>query len=420
MCAHDNNSSKTSNHTDLDTILISESFHQNPYPVYRRLRNEAPVTWCDPWNSWILSRYDDVVNVLKDFKNFSNEGRQEALLAQLPKEELEKFQTLRNHYASGGLINSDPPDHTRLRKLVNKAFTPRIVKRMEPLVREVADDLLSKTRDCETFDLIESYAFPIPAIVIAGLLGVPPQDRHLFKTWTETANLFPQSTTVTREIVLNAQEALVNLREYMSGLLKEREKNPQEDLLTTLSSVREDDDFLSREELLSTACTLLIAGHETTTNLIGNGVLALLCNPKVKEEVILNPGLMPIAIEEFLRYDAPVQSVKRVTIRDTEVNGQTIRKGELVQILIGSANRDETAFGNPDQLNIHRENKRHVAFGAGIHTCLGAALARMEGPVAFRALFNQIRNLKLAVPPEELAWSSGNALRGLQSLPVKR
>lgn len=414
-----NSINDTSNGSNLAALLNSESFHQNPYPVYRRLRREAPVFWCSPWNSWVLSRYDDVMNALKDFKNFSNEGRQEALLAQLPVEELENFQTLRNHYASGGLINSDPPDHTRLRKLVSKAFTPRIVKKIEPLVREIADDLLSDVKDRETFDLIESYAFPIPAIVIAGLLGVPPEDRHHFKTWTETANLFPQSTTITREIVLQAQNALENLRNYLGDLLQERQKNPKEDLLTTLSSVRDEDDRLTRDELLSTACTLLIAGHETTTNLIGNGMLAILCDPKLKEELILNPDIMPVAIEEFLRYDAPVQSVKRVVLNDIEIKGQTLRKGDLVQILIGSANRDEEVFTEPDRVNINRQNKRHVAFGAGIHACLGAALARMEGPVAFRALFNHVSNIRLCIPPDELAWSPGNALRGLQSLPVK-
>lgn len=403
---------------ELDALLNSADFHHDPYPIYKRLREEAPVFWSEIWQSWIVTRYDDVHAIFRDHRNFSNAGRQTSLIDRFSPEEQEQLQPIRKHYESGGLINSDQPTHTRLRKLIGKALTPAIVRSMESMVREIAEDTLRQVRDKGGMDLIADFAFPLPAIVIAGLLGIPSEDRHLFKEWSADTNPLLQTPRVSLEEALKSQESILALREYLQATLDARRSDPREDLLSKLATVREDDDQLSPEECLSTACTLLIAGHETTTNLIGNGMLALLQDADALAELRANPELLPVATEEFLRYDPSVQLVKRVALNDVEVAGATIRKGDLIQVSIGSANRDENHFPQPDKLDFHRDNYKHIAFGSGIHLCLGAALARLEGPVAFDLLLNRLPGIRLAVNPDQLEWSPGTTLRGLRSLPV--
>jgi len=403
---------------DFDQQIQAPEFTADPYPVYAAMRREAPVFFSNHWQAWLVTCYPDVVSVLKNHQQFSNAGRQAHLLDLLPPEEQHRLEPLREHYASGGLINTDRPAHARLRTLVAKAFSPRIMRSIEPLVSEVAQDLIDCLKEGEETDLISILAFPLPAIVIAGLLGVPVDMRNQFKLWSVAANVFTGSGRPTLQEALSAQESILALKAYLSGLLDDRRERPQDDLLSQLAVVREGKDQLDREEIVATCCTLLMAGHETTTTLIGNAVYALLRNPDRLAELRSDSDLMPAAVEEFLRYDSPVQRVKRVALEDFAIKGTKIAAGSLVYAMIGSGNRDATVFPCPDRLDFSRDNRGHIAFGSGIHFCLGAALARIEARICLGALMKRFPVWNWN-GEQGLAWIQDSGLRGLQRLPVQ-
>ena len=403
---------------DFDRQIQSPDFTADPYPVYQAMRRDAPVYFSDLWQAWLVTRYPDVVTVLKENRQFSNAGRQAHLLDLLPPGDRQRLAPLRDHYAAGGLINTDRPAHTRLRNLVARAFSPRIMRAIEPLVADVAGSLIGSIEEDRETDLIHVLAYPLPAIVIAGLLGVPVEMRDQFKLWSVQANAFAGSGRPTLQGALAAQESILALKAYLSGLLNERRRTPQEDLLSQLALVREGEDQLDREEIVATCCTLLLAGHETTTNLIGNAVCALLRNPDRLRELRGNPNLMTVAVEEFLRYDSSVQRVKRVALEDVAIDDKKIPAGSLVYAFIGSANRDETAFSHPNRLDFKRNPQRHIAFGGGIHFCVGAALARIEARICLDALIVRFPTWDWN-GGLDLAWIPDSALRGLQRLPLR-
>jgi pimeloyl-[acyl-carrier protein] synthase len=388
-------------------------FRENPYPFYHRLRSVDPVHWSDIAGRWVLTRYGDCVAVLRDATRFSADpntwsGFPDFVAAQGGPGPLMEMQT-------NWMLMKDPPDHTRLRMLVTKAFTPRVAEGMRPRVQAIVDNLLDDVQAAGHMDLIANLAFPLPTIVICEMLGVPVEDREQFKGWTRdlARSLDP---IVTPEIIAAADQATVAFADYFRSLVATRRKNPQNDLLSGLIAAEERGDHLTEDELLATAILLLGAGHETTMNLIGNGTLALLCNPDQLTKLQHDPTLMPSAVEEFLRYDGSVQMTARTALADVEIGGKTIPKGVQAIIILGAANRDPAQFLDPDRLDITRPDNRHIVFSYGIHHCLGAPLARVEGQVTINTLLRRMPNLRLTGEP--LEWRETVTLRGLKALPV--
>ncbi len=384
-------------------------FNANPYPFYHRLREKDPVHQ-SPMGFWVLTRYDDVVMVLRD-PRFGRKGFDELLEARFGAE------PGRPGFATSMLFR-DPPDHTRLRTLVSKAFTPRVIEGMRPHIQQIVDALLDEVEDAKVMDVIADLAYPLPVTVICEMLGVPAGNRDTFRQWSLdiARSLDAIMLPTDPEVVTRGNAARRELDNYFRGLIAERRRRPQADLLTALIAAEEQGDKLSEGELLATCILLLIAGHETTVNLIGNGLLALLRHPDQLRRLRDDPALIQTAVEELLRYDGPVQRSGRIPNTDVEIGGKTIPKGSLVSALIGAANRDPAQFPDPDRLDVARSDNRHIAFGWGIHFCLGAPLARVEGQIAINTLLRRKPALTLATETPE--WRESSALRGLKALPV--
>ena len=386
---------------------MDPTFVADPYPTYRQLRAEDPVHH-SPMGFWVLTRYDDVVAVLRD--------------PRLAKEAIAAFVAARFGapvpITGLSMLDRDPPDHTRLRSLVSKAFTPRVVEGLRPRIQQIVDGLLRRALEKGSMDLIEEFAYPIPVNVICEMLGVPVEDHERFKGWSlDIARgldsiLLPRDSEVPKRSVASRTA----LAEYFRELIAKRRASPRSDLLSALIAAEEAGDKLSKNELLATCILLLIAGHETTVNLIGNGTLALLRHPDQLRRLRENPALIGTAVEELLRFDGPVQRTARIPSEDVIIDGHTIAKGEMVMPFIGAADRDPAQFPDPDRLDIGRTDNRHIAFGWGIHFCLGAPLARVEGQIAINTLVQRLPSLALATDAPEFRESL--TLRGLKSLPV--
>ncbi len=374
-------------------------FREDPYPLYRYLLAAAPVQRNDLLEAWTVARYSDVLTVLTDAR----------------------FSADRTSLAPDGydvaksMLVSDPPDHTRLRNLVQKAFTPRMVEQLRSRIGAIVDDLLETAlRRGGDFDLIEDLAYPLPVIVIAELLGVPPEDHATFREWSATlaASLDP---LVSSELMDRAWSSRNALHDYLRGIIAKRRREPHSDLISALVAVEERGDTLLEPELVVMCTLLLIAGHETTVNLIGNGTLALLRHPDQLQRLREDPSLIVTAVEELLRFDPPVQMTGRILLADAELAGQTIPKGDFVLPLLGAANHDPAQFSEPDKLDLSRNPNPHVAFGRGIHFCLGAPLARVEAQIAIGKLVQRCPTLRLNGDPVRRDQIT---LRGLKSLPV--
>jgi cytochrome P450 PksS len=313
------------------------------------------------------------------------------------------------------LLDLDPPDHTRLRALVHKAFTARLVEQMRGRIETLTNDLLEVVQGRDRFDLIHDYALPLPTTIIAEILGVPAEDRHKFHRWSNTL----VSSSSSKWGMLKAIPSVWLFMRYVRKVIRARRAAPGDDLVTALVQAEEAGEHLSEDELLAMIFLLLVAGHETTVNLIGNGTLALLENPQQMEKLRHHPGLAKTAVEELLRYHSPVETAtERFAREDVTIAGVNIPQGSLVFAVLASANRDERQFPNPDALDVTRDPNKHLAFGLGIHFCLGAPLARLEGQIAINTLLRRAPELRLAAPPGALRWRPGLVLRGLQALPV--
>jgi cytochrome P450 len=401
--------------TSIRTVNVtSTEFKANPYPFYAWLRAEAPVyrvTLPDKQSAWLVTRYDDVAAVLKDERFLLN--RLNAMSGD---------QRARQHWTpeflkplGRNLLQVDAPDHTRLRGLVHRAFTPRLVEKMRDRVQSISNDLLDAAQERGQMDLIRDFALPLPVAIIADMLGVPPEDRYKFHRWSSATVSSTASTWGMLRFIPN----MLAFLNYIRRLIKTRRANPQEDLTTALIEVKEADAQLSEDELVAMIFLLLVAGHETTVNLIGNGTLALLEHRDQMEKLQNDPSLIKTAVEELLRYASPVEMASpRYACEDLTIQSVTIPSGTLVHAVIASANRDERRFPNPSTLDIRREPNHHLAFGQGIHYCLGAPLARLEGQIAINTLLSRMPDLRLAAPIGALRWRKGIILRGLESLPV--
>ena len=403
---------------DLNVSIAASEFKADPFPFYRRLRERAPVYRAklpDGQMAWLVTRYDDVVRVLTDGRFAKDAFRV------LSKEQLAASPWLAKLFTplllplARHMLNRDPPDHTRLRALVQQAFSPRLVEGMRGRIQSLADELLDRVKRQGRMDLIADYALPIPTTVIAEMLGVPVRDRHKFHHWSSAM----LSAGSSRFGLLWAMPSALRFMRYIRRLIRIRRADLRDDLIGALITAKEDSERLSDDELLSMILLLIVAGHETTVNLIASGMLALLQHPDQLERLRSDPALIKPAVEELLRFTAPVETAtERFATEEVELAGVKIGRGDLVLAAIASANRDESQFINPDTLDIGREPNRHLAFGQGIHFCLGASLARLEGQTAINTLLARTRDLQLAVDPTRLRWRSGLVLRGLKALPV--
>ena len=395
--------------------ITDAAFKANPFPFYAQLRSEAPVfpvmvPMPVKQRAWLVTRYDDVQAVLKDAR-FAKNPRNAMSPEQLKKRPWlpPMFKPLEQN-----MLDLDNPDHPRLRALVHKAFTPRLIEQMREQIQTLTNELLDTAEPRGGMDLIADFALPLPLTMIGRILGVPSADNPKFHHWTKT--LLSASTNRNYLVLI---PTIMRFLGYMKKLVKERHAHPQDDLITALVQAKEGSDQLSEDEVLAMIFLLLIAGHETTVNLIGSGSLALLEHPDQLQRLRNEPALIKPAIEELLRFVCPVEmATERYAREDSVVAGTTIPRGELVLAVIGSANRDANAFTEPDSLDIARENNKHLAFGLGVHYCLGAPLARLEGQIAINTLVQRVPNLRLNVAPEQIRWRGGFVLRGLEALPV--
>ncbi|MGH2523781.1 MAG: cytochrome P450 [Anaerolineales bacterium] len=399
----------------LDDQLVSPAFYQDPYPFYEQLSAQARVAWSEALCGWLIPRYDDVLATMLDTQHFSSQGRVLAVLDHLPAGLRANFRPFENHF-TGGLINADPPNHTRLRALVNKAFTPRTVEQLRPRIQGLVNEMLDAVQSRGKMDLVHDLAYPLPAIVIAEILGAPPETREDFQVWSDGILAFQGSGVVSPEVLEQSQQHLLAMRAFLTELLAERRRQPRDDLLSHLAEAEMEGDRLTPAELLTTCVTLLIAGHETTTNLIASGLYTLLRHPEQMRQLRADPALMPSAVEEMLRFESPLQRNPRRVAEDFEYGGAQLRRGDYVLQMLGAANRDPKVFPNPGQFDITRQPNRHLAFAFGIHFCVGAPLARLEAPIAIGTVLRRLPRLRLAA--ETIEWEPHGLLRGLGALPV--
>jgi len=391
-------------------------FLADPYPALAALRNRAPISKGEqvpPYGAaWVVTRYAEVLTVLKDSR-FSVEPRRLA-----GGNSMERWWMPRSfRLITEGLLNKDDPDHYRLRNLVHKAFTPRLIEALQTHIEKITDDLLDNLDTRHPIDLMQVFAVPLPLAVISHMLGVPARDRFKFRqlmNGTMTGSPRPGLLRILRGAL-----AMHRLMRFLDSLLRLRRREPDDGLITALVAAEQAGDSLSPDELLAMLFLLLFAGHETTVNLIGSGMLALIDNPEQLRSLINQPMLAESAVEELLRYTNPVQfGASRIALEDIELGGVTIKKSDVVVAMLSSANRDEAVFPDPDRLDIARTPNRHLGFGLGIHFCLGAPLARMEGRIAFSKLLARFPNLRLALPREKIRWRASPVFRGLESLSI--
>ncbi|UUN31160.1 cytochrome P450 [Streptomyces sp. FIT100] len=387
------------------------AFVADPFPLYRQLREDGPVrraVIAGGLDAWLVTRYEDGLAALSD-PRLSSDVRDAAdprVMQQLPETERESMLS--------NMLRSDPPDHTRLRKLVSKAFTARRVAELRPRIQEITDRLLDAVVPVGRAELVADFALPLPVTVISELLGVPFDDRYDFQRWTD--DMLLRRAEMPDPAVVN--EAWQHMRAYLTKLLENKRARPGDDLLSALITARDEEQRLNEDELIAMTFLLLVAGYITTVNLIGGGIAALLANPRQLELLRSDPELLPGAVEEFLRFDGPVSpGIARFAREEVEIAGVTVPRGATVLIASAIADRDPERFTDPDRLDITRQDNAHLAFGHGIHYCLGAPLARLEGQIAIGAVLRRLPGLALAVPPGELRWRPGG-LRGPVRLPV--
>jgi cytochrome P450 len=392
--------------------LLDPAVHADPFPFYRRLREEAPVMWDPFMHTWVVTRYEDVHFVLKEFSadRTPDPKKMEALgLPSLgPVADLMARQ----------MLFLDAPDHTRLRKLCMSAFTPRRVDAMEDKVREIAHDLIDKAVQGGECELIADFAEPFPAIVTAGLLGVPLEDHRQLKAWSATFAEMLGNFQHNPDRVRDVLKCVADMTGYFRDAVREQERNPHEGLIRSLMDAEVDGQRLSEDEVIANTIVTMVGGQETTTNLIGNGILTLTRQPDKMAQLRAHPEIIESAVEELLRYETPSQHTARIVKQDTEIGGKLMKKGEAVMAVMAAGNRDPERFPNPDELDLTRTDNRHLAFGWAAHFCFGAALARMEARISYLALLARMEDIRVAVPENKLEWRTNSGLRGLSALPL--
>ncbi|EML9730669.1 TPA: cytochrome P450 [Bacillus cereus] len=393
--------------------LASAQFKEDAYEIYKESRKKQPILFVNQveiGKEWLITRYEDALPLLKDNrlkKDWTNVFSQDIKNMYLS---VDNSDHLTTH-----MLNSDPPNHSRLRSLVQKAFTPKMIAQLDKRIERIADDLISDIERKGTLNLVDDYSFPLPIIVISEMLGIPKEDQAKFRIWSHAVIASPE----TPEEIKETEKQLSEFITYLQYLVDIKRKEPKEDLVSALILAESEGHKLSARELYSMIMLLIVAGHETTVNLITNTVLALLENPNQLQLLKDNPKLIDSAIEEGLRYYSPVEvTTARWAAEPFQIHDRTIEKGDMVVIALASANRDETVFENPEVFDITRENNRHIAFGHGSHFCLGAPLARLEAKIAITTLFNRMPKLQIKGNREEIKWQGNYLMRSLEELPL--
>ena len=408
--------------------LLKQSFEEgtyfsNPFPLFAELRKSQPVFYSETLGGWVVTRFQDVSDILHNHQDYSSKGRVLHLINKLDPEVQKRLPLLQMHFATG-LAHSDAPEHKRLRGLLAQAFTPKVSESMRPITRDVVQQVISRLES--TSDLIHDVFTPVPALVVGRLLGSADSDIPDLIRWAGAINgLYEKGGLIDPEKAIYAEEMLQEIRVFVTRLANERrilrdkgELDPSQDVLAGLVNAELQGDSLSDSELVSTVVTLFVAGHETTTHLLGNGMLALLNSDSELQRIKLNPDLIPSAVDEMARFDGSVPRSWRITKSAMEISGVSIPVGELVLPMLSSANRDESEFADPDRFDLDRDTRKHLAFGRGVHVCLGAPLARIEGQEIIKEILSRFPNMRLSKNVDELQWRKDVALRGLVSLPV--
>ncbi|SCC32090.1 cytochrome P450 family protein [Bacillus wiedmannii] len=393
--------------------LASAQFKEDAYEIYKESRKMQPILFVNEvelGKEWLITRYEDALPLLKDNrlkKDMANVFPQDTMNMYLS---VDNSDHLTTH-----MLNSDPPNHSRLRSLVQKAFTPKMITQLDGRIQRIADDLISEIERKGTLNLVDDYSFPLPIIVISDMLGIPKEDQAKFRIWSHAVIASPE----TPEEIKETEEQLSEFITYLQYIVEVKRKDPKEDLVSALILAENEGHKLSAPELYSMIMLLIVAGHETTVNLITNTVLAFLENPNQLQLLKDNPKLIDSAIEEGLRYYSPVEiTTGRWAAEPFQIHEQTIQKGDMVVIALASANRDETVFENPEVFDITREQNRHIAFGHGSHFCLGAPLARLEAKIAITTLFNRMPELQIKGNREDIKWQGNYLMRSLEELPL--
>lgn len=393
----------------------------DPYPSYHQLRTVDPVHWNPETPSWDLTRYAEVEEVYRDRR--MSVDRMSVFSDRIPESMKQTMAPILRIF-NNMMLMSDPPKHTRLRSLANKAFTPRVVENMRVHIQAIAEQLIHDLEKESNIDVIDDLAYPLPVRVICEMLGVASEDRDQFKKWTDDLALFLGDFRRAAEHVEVAQRSALDMIDYLGGIIRECRQHPREDLISALVAAEEEGEKFSEDELFSMFVLLQIGGHETTTNLIGNGMLALLQNPGEMQKLKDDPSLIETAVEEFLRFNSPIQTTSRFATEDMEIGGHRISEGDLIRLYIGAANRDPARFPEPDRLDITRQDNRHVSLALGPHFCLGAALARLEGQIAIGTILRRLSGIRLESPFSsesrlaDFKWRNNPIFHGLESLPV--
>lgn len=408
--------SKSKTLRELGLDMFAPEAIARPHHFYARLREEAPIVWSEQTQSWVLSRYDDVRRVLRNPEQFSSQrlgdgGGSIIGRTDIVREEVAPLGTLT-------MLGADRPDHTRLRKLVSMDFTPHKLEHMRPRIQAITDELLADVAQRDKFEVVKGLAEPLPVTVIAELLGIPPEMGTQFKKWSDAATA-PVPPDASDEAVLARNKQIVEFREYLQDQIRERHAHPTDDFIGRLVSAHDDESKLTDDEVLAGVNLLLLAGNETTTNLISNAILALTRFPARQAELREHPELIDDAIEEFLRYDGSVQFTLRKLTEPAEFHGQKIGQGESVVVMLAGANRDPRVFPDPDTLDFHRPKEKHLGFGDWIHICLGQFLARIETRAAILGVLQAFTAFELAVPEAEIVYRPNFNLRGPSYLPIR-
>jgi cytochrome P450 len=407
----------TLSHDELERHLVSPEFVADPYVTLRQMREEAPVYWSDSVGGWLITRYDDVMTTFKHTRDYSNEGRLGRAAAHVSGPDRQRLSVFEEHYRTKGLLHSDPPDHTRLRRLTVKAFTPSRIDALRPQISGTTAVLLDKCARQGGMEAIGDLASALPVQVLSDLMGLPPGDQPLLRRWADQLLGFQGINKPNLELLLAAQTAIVEIRHYLTQALEDRRKNPGDDLLTAFAMSESEPGGLSTLEVINTCQTLLVAGHETTRSLVGNGLGLLLSDRARWERLVREPTLVRTAIEEIVRYESPVARQPRLLKHTTRLGEAELQEGDVLFQMLNGANRDPAYFDNPDEFQVDREPNKHVGFGFGTHFCIGAPLARVEGEIALTALIQRFPSLSLADPA--LHWDDSKAnSRMLTSLPV--
>jgi hypothetical protein len=390
----------------LETTLPDISSYEarsNPIPVYRHMMATSSVHWNETTKGWYILRYEDVANGLRDVRLPAS--RLKPVYGRLPQALQEKYAPL-FHFLGVWTLLLDPPEHTKLRKLISAAFAPKLINALRPKVQERVDELIAAVAGKGQINVIADLAYPLPAIIIADMLGLPPEDRDKCKEWSDIMAGFFGAPQMTPEIIERTQQGILAMNAYFKALLDQRRIEPKEDMITSLLQAEVEGEKLSEDEVLATCEMLIFGGHETTMHLIANAMIAFMQNPDQTKLLLQQPELIENAIEEALRYDAPVQRITRASLAEVEVGGQVIPAGQRVFLMLGAANHDPLQYESPEKFDITRKNIKHMSFGYGIHFCIGSTLGRMEAQIAVGAMLQRLPNLRLV---EEVVYQDNHS-----------